>query len=155
MRMIMALTMNQIEDYLKRTKKILLATVTEDNKPDVRILGAIATEGIRLYFSTLENARKVKQIAINSDTAVYFEAPDQKFPNYINVTVYGKARKVTDKREIEKAILLIKENIPHFELTDEKIIYAVEPEQIKVYNSSAELVQDRVQIIDVSESNNR
>jgi len=144
----MALTRKQIEDYLKSTKKILLATVTDDNTPDIRILGAIATEGLILYFSTLENTKKVEQITNNPNVAVYFEAPGQKFPNYINVTVYGKAKKLKDEREIENAVLLIKENLPHFERTKEKVFYAVEPEKIKVYNSSAELNQEKVQVIE-------
>ncbi|MBB2182677.1 pyridoxamine 5'-phosphate oxidase family protein [Lachnospiraceae bacterium MD1] len=144
----MALTKNQIEEYLKSTKKILLSTVTEENKPDLRILGAIATDGANTYFSTLSNARKVTQIELNPNVAVYFEAPDQKFPNYINATVYGKARKVVCEKELEKAVALIKDNLPHFEWSDDKSIYVVEPDQIKFFNSSAELAQDKVQIVE-------
>jgi general stress protein 26 len=144
----MALTKNQIEEYLKSTKKIILSTVTEENKPDLRILGAIATDGANTYFSTLSNARKVTQIELNPNVAVYFEAPDQKFPNYINATVYGKARKVVCEKELEKAVALIKDNLPHFEWSDDKSIYVVEPDQIKFFNSSAELAQDKVQIVE-------
>lgn len=144
----MALTKNQIEEYLKSTKKIILSTVTEENKPDLRILGAIATDGANTYFSTLSNARKVTQIELNPNVAVYFEAPDQKFPNYINATVYGKARKVVCEKELEKAVALIKDNLPHFEWSDDKSIYVVEPDQVKVFNSSAELAQDKVQIVE-------
>lgn len=143
----MALSKKQIEEYLKSTKKIILSTVTEENKPDLRILGAIATDGTNTFFSTLNNARKVTQIELNPNVAVYFEAPDQKFPNYINATVYGKARKVVSEKELEKAVALIKENLPHFEWTDEKSIYVVEPDQIKIFNSSAELAQDKIQIV--------
>jgi general stress protein 26 len=145
---IMALTKEQIEEYLKKTKKILLSTVTEENKPDIRILGAIATDGVKLYFSTKENSRKTAQIEANSNVAVYFEAPDQKFPDYINATFYGKARKVTCEKEIEKALALIKENLPHFEWSEDKVIYAAEAELIKIYNSSAELAQDRLQLVE-------
>lgn len=144
----MALTEKQIEEYLKSTTKIILSTVTEENKPDLRILGAIATEGVNTFFSTLGNARKVAQIELNPNVAIYFEAPDQKFPNYINATVYGKARKVDSEKELKKAVALIKEKLPHFEWSDEKSIYVVEPDQIKIFNSSAELVQDKIQIIE-------
>jgi general stress protein 26 len=143
----MALTNEQIEKYLKDTKRILLSTVTEDNKSDIRILGAIATDGVKTYFSTAADARKVKQIENNPNVAVYFEAPGQAFPNYINATVYGKARKVECEKGIEKAVSLIKENLPNFELTPEKAIFVVEPDEIKIYNSSAELAQDKIQII--------
>lgn len=143
----MALTNEQIETYLKSTKRILLSTVTEDNKADVRILGAIATDGVKTYFSTASNARKVAQIENNPDVAVYFEAPGQEFPNYINATVYGKAKKVTCEKGIAKAVSLIKEKLPKFELTEDKSIFVVEPEQIKIYNSSAELAQDKIQIV--------
>lgn len=146
----MALTEKQIEEYLKKTKKIILSTVTEENTPDLRILGAIATDGVNTYFSTLSNARKVTQIEANPNVAVYFEAPDQKFPNYINATVYGKARKVVCEEELKKAVALIKDNLPHFELTDDKSIYVVEPDRIKIFNSSAELAQDKVQIVEYS-----
>ena len=116
----MALTNQEIEKYLQSTKRILLATVTEDNKADIRILGAI-----------------------------YFEAPGQEFPNYVNITVYGKAKKVTCEKGIEKAKILIKEKLPKFELTADKSIFVVEPEEIKIFNSSAELAQDKIQIVKI------
>lgn len=144
----MALTREAIEEYLKSTKKILLSTVTSENKPDIRILGAIATDGIKLYFSTAGNARKVAQIEANPYVAVYFEAPDQHFPNYINATVYGKAKRVTCENELKKAVSLIKENVAHFELSEDKSIYLVEPERIKIYNSAEELVQNKLQIVE-------
>lgn len=144
----MALTTRQIEEYLKNTRRILLATVTKDNKPDLRILGAIATDGVKTYFSTASDARKVKQIEENPNVTVYFETPGQEFPNYINATVYGKAKKVVCQKGVERAAALIKEKLPHFELTEEKSIFVVEPEQIKIYNSSAELAQDKVQIVE-------
>lgn len=143
----MALTNEQIEKYLKDTKRILLSTVTQDNKPDIRILGAIATDGVKTYFSTVGNARKVKQIENNPNVAIYFEAPNQEFPNYINATVYGKAKRVSGEEGIEKAVSLIKEKLPNFELTEEKAIFVVEPDEIKIYNSSAELAQDKIQIV--------
>lgn len=143
----MALTNEQIEAYLKSTKRIILSTVTEENKPDIRILGAIATDGVKLYFSTERNARKVAQIEQNPNVAIYFEAPNQEFPDFINATVYGKAKKIICEEGIEKAFSLIKENLPRFELTEDKSIYVVEPEQIKIFNSSAELVQDKLQIV--------
>lgn len=143
----MALSNEQIEKYLKDTKRILLSTVTQDNKPDIRILGAIATDGVKTYFSTVGNARKVKQIENNPNVAIYFEAPNQEFPNYINATVYGKAKKVSCEKGIEKAVSLIKEKLPNFELTEEKAIFVVEPDEIKIYNSSAELAQDKIQIV--------
>ncbi|MBO7516083.1 MAG: pyridoxamine 5'-phosphate oxidase family protein [Lachnospiraceae bacterium] len=143
----MALTKEQIENYLKSTKRILLSTVTEEGKADVRILGAIATDGFKTYFSTASNARKVAQIEKNPNVAIYFEAPGQEFPNYINATVYGKAKKVGCDEGVKKAVDLIKANLPRFELTPDKSIYVVEPESIKVYNSSAELAQDKIQIV--------
>lgn len=144
----MALTNQEIEAYLKSTKRILLSTVTEDNKADVRILGAIATDGVKIYFSTAGDARKVKQIEKNPYVAIYFEAPGQEFPDYINITVYGKARKAASGGEAERAAVLIKERLPHFELTPDKSIFVVEPGQLKIYNSSAELSQDKLQLVE-------
>lgn len=143
----MALTNQEVENYLKNTSRILLASVTQDNTADLRILGAFATDGFKTYFSTASNARKVAQIEKNPDVAIYFETPGQEFPNYINATVYGKAGKVEDAAELEKAKGLIKEKLPKFEFTKDKSIYVVEPVEIKVFNSSAELSQDKVQII--------
>ena len=115
----MALTNQEIETYLQSTKRILLSTVTEDNKSDVRILGAIATDGFKTYFSTATNARKVAQIE----------------------------KKLTCEKGIERATALIKEKLPKFELTADKSIFVVEPEEIKIFNSSAELAQDKIQIL--------
>ena len=144
----MALTRNEIENYLKSTKRILLSTVTKEGTPDIRILGAIATDGVTTYFSTASDARKVSQIEGNSNVAIYFEAPGQAFPNFINATVYGKARKVSGDEET-KAVALIKENLPHFEFAEGKSIFAVDPAEIKIYNSSAELAQDKIQIVKI------
>jgi len=144
----MALTQEQIEKYLKDTKRILLSTVTEENTADIRILGAIATDGVKVYFSTASDARKVKQIENNENVAIYFEAPGQEFPNYVNATLYGKAKKLTCEKGIEKAKELIKGNLPKFEFTENKSIFVVEPTQIKIFNSSAELEQDKVQIVE-------
>lgn len=145
----MALTKEQIVTYLQSTKRILLSTVTEDGKADLRILGAIATDGYKTYFSTATGSRKVAQIEKNPNVAIYFEAPGQEFPNYVNVTVYGKAKKLTCEKGIEKAVDLIREKLPKFELTEDKSIFVVEPEQIKIYNSSAELAQDKIQIVEI------
>ncbi|WP_276929943.1 pyridoxamine 5'-phosphate oxidase family protein [Herbinix luporum] len=144
----MALSKDQIKEYLSSTKKILLSTVTDENKPDIRILGGFATDGFKLYFSSLRNSRKVSQIEANPHVAVYFEAPNQQFPNYINATVYGKAKEVTCEKEIEKAITLIKEKLPHFQWSSKKVIYLVKPQQVKIYNSSGEFAQDKLQIVD-------
>ena len=65
----------------------------------------------------------------------------------MNVTVYGKAKKVSCEKGIEKAVVLIKENLPKFELTQEKAIFVLLSEEIKIFNSSAELAQDKVQIV--------
>ena len=117
----------------------------------MRILGAIATDGFKTYFSTASGARKVSQIEKNPNVAVYFEAPGQEFPNYINATVYGKAKKVTCEEGLEKAKALIKEKLPKFEFTPDKSIYVVEPESVKIYNSSAELAQDKLQTVTINE----
>ncbi len=143
----MGLSNQEIEKYLKDTKRILLSTVTEENEADIRILGAIATDGFKTYFSTATNSRKVAQIEKNPNVAIYFEAPGQEFPNYVNATVYGKAKKLTCEKGIEKAKNLIHEKLPKFEFTDEKSIFVVEPVEIKIYNSSAELAQDKIQIL--------
>lgn len=142
----MALTKEQIENYLKSTKKVILATTTKEGTPDLRILGGIGTIGTTLYFATASKARKVEQIANNPNVAVYYEAPGQEFPNYVNATLYGKAVKITDEKKLDEAVKAIRENLPKFEFTEEKDIYEVNADEIKIYNSSAELVQDRIQI---------
>lgn len=55
---------------------------------------------------------------------------------------------MTCEKEIEKAITLIKEKLPHFQWSSKKVIYLVKPQQVKIYNSSGEFAQDKLQIVD-------
>ncbi len=89
----MALSKDQIKEYLSSTKKILLSTVTDENKPDIRILGGFATDGFKLYFSSLRNSRKVSQIEANPHVAVYFEAPISNFLTILMQRYMGKQKK--------------------------------------------------------------
>jgi len=145
----MALKNDAIEQYLLDTKKILLATVA-DNKSDIRILGGFVTEGLVTYFTSKKEANKVKQIIQNPNVSIYFEKPDQVFPNYINITIYGEAKIIDDREEFEKVEKCITRKLPHLKIGEEtNAIIKVIPKTIKIYNSASELESDKIQVIEI------
>lgn len=146
----MALNQKDIEQYLADTQKFLFASVTQDNKSDIRILGGFITDGLVTYFASAKEANKVKQIIANPNVSAYFEKPDQAFPNYINVTVYGEATVVVDAEEFDKAANGITNRLPHLQINkDTSAIIKISPKKIKVFNAASELLNEKIQIFEV------
>lgn len=143
----MSFTQNEIISYLQKTKRILFSS-RRDEGTDIRILGGFATDELTTYFLTAKDAHKVHQIEEHPESSAYFEAPDQEFPNYVNITIYGKTSVVTDPSEVAKAAALIHEKVPHLNYDAEKqVILVLKASELKIFNSAAELAQDKVQVV--------
>ncbi|MFL0195276.1 pyridoxamine 5'-phosphate oxidase family protein [Clostridium sp. WILCCON 0269] len=134
----MAIDKNFVEEYLANTKYIVLATVDGENAPALRTLGAFGVDGYSIYFSTGEGTIKVKQIEHNSNVSVFFQHENQEVASFINVTIKGKAAKVTGEGEITKAIEVIAKKNPRFKERIKKnglgnnIIFRVDPSELKI-----------------------
>lgn len=115
---------------------MVLATVDEAGKPQIRHIGGYTIDGKDILFSTGKDTDKTREIANNNNVALLFQHEGQQALK--NVTLYGKARKL-DEEETKKAVDLIKIRRPQLRYTPEaNIIYRVESESVKVLDFSKE-----------------
>ena len=128
----MALSEQEIKEYLKENKSIVLATSDEDGQTDLRSLGGYNFDGYNLYFGTSANANKVKQIDRNSKVSVLVQHEGQVIPQYKNITIYGEAKRLTGA-EYKLGVAKIIERRPNAVFDeDSKHIYKVIPNKIKI-----------------------
>lgn len=132
----------KINNYLNETKYIVLATVNSDQTPVQRTLGAFALEGYTTYFSSGKDTGKVEQIEANPRVSVLFQQEQQDLPQFINVSITGTARKVTEQSEVDKVIKLIGDRVPKFreraELGNLKdsLFYRIDPSEATILDFS-------------------
>jgi uncharacterized pyridoxamine 5'-phosphate oxidase family protein len=139
-----------IKEYLKDSKKLVLATVDSDNKPRLRTIGGFVINNFVTYFSTGKDNNKVLQIEGNNNVEILFEHENQQIPNFKNVTINGKAENIVDPQGFKNAAEVILVKKPHLKISQETSnIYKIVPEEIKVLDFSLENIEDRVQIIKI------
>ncbi|MHC1681961.1 MAG: pyridoxamine 5'-phosphate oxidase family protein [Clostridiaceae bacterium] len=146
----MSFNENQINDYLNNSKTLVLATVGDENKPELRTLGGYGVKNDVIYFSTGKGSNKVKQLEINPEVSVLFQHENQVIPNFINITVNGVAEELKDSEDFNRALEVIKQRRPQLNATEETHkIYAVKPSLIKILDFTKEAPEERVKIIEV------
>lgn len=132
----MAFIFMNIIAYLKKSKSIVVATVNERNTPDLRTIGGYNFDGITLYFTTDKSSNKAEQIEFNNEVAVLVEHENQALPDYVNITLYGKARRL-DGTEFNEGMNKLLERKPYTVFNEEsKNIYQVIPKLIKILDLS-------------------
>lgn len=144
----MALTQQEIHEYLKENKSVVLATTGAEEQPDLRVLGGYNFDGYTLYFGGSATANKVKQIAHNSKVSILIQHEGQEIPNFKNITIYGVAEKLTGA-EYEKGQKIIQERRPNAEF-DEKVksIFKVTPKKVKILDFAAK-PEEKITIIEL------
>ncbi len=132
----MALLLENIIAYLKNSKTIVLATVDQNNLPDIRTIGGYNFDGYILYFATSNTSKKVDQLQYNDHVAILAQHENQSLPNYTNITIYGHAKRLSGP-EYEEGRAKLLERRPNAVYEEEsKNIYKVIPEQIKILDLS-------------------
>ncbi|MHB8062401.1 MAG: pyridoxamine 5'-phosphate oxidase family protein [Ruminiclostridium sp.] len=145
----MSIEKKKINEYLNKTKFIVLATVNEGKAPIQRSLGSFAAEDFTVYFSTNKNAAKVEQIKHNSRVSILFQHENQELTSFQNVAIVGEAKEITVKEERNKAITLFGNRNPGFKDKAENAIFRVEPKEIKILDYSKGFGPEAIQIINV------
>lgn len=134
--------LDNVKEYIGKTKWVILSTVAQDNAPAVRTLGSVVNDNLNIYFSTGKNTAKVAQIESNPFVALLFQHEGQELAAFINVTYTGKAKRVSSEQELAKAIELLSKRSPRFKERAEKgqlgetAIFRVEPVCIKYLDYS-------------------
>lgn len=132
----MAWEKKDIIDYIYNSKSLVLATVAEDNTPQLRSIGGYGVEEYNIYFATAKDSDKVAQIAGNPNVVLLFRQEGQQVPK--NVSIYGKAEAL-EGEAYENAIEIIKKRRPQLPLNEDKVVYHIKPEKIKVLDFTATL----------------
>lgn len=143
----MAKIPEDILTYIKENKTIVLATVDNDNQPDLRTLGGYNFDEAILYFATGKSSNKVGQIANHEKVTILVQSESQELNHFKNVTIYGRAQRLTgsDFEEGRKKILE-RRQLPIDE--ESRFIYKVIPEQIKVLDFSKDS-KEHISIISI------
>ena len=129
----------EIRDYIYDNKSLVLSTVDEVGKPQLRHIGGYTIDGTDIFFQTRFDTEKTKEIANNNNVALLFQHEGQQAPK--NVTIYGKAEKL-DEVEAEQAANLIKERRPQLNYNPQvNVIFKVTTDSIKVLDFTAETKQ--------------
>ena len=91
----------RIFEILQTPQLCGLATVTEDGKPWVRYVMAVAGEDLTIRLATFVNARKVGQIKKNPEVHLTCGVRDpEQVKSYLQIQ--GRAKLVTNKAERER-----------------------------------------------------
>lgn len=129
----------EIRDYIYDNKSLVLSTVDEVGKPQLRHIGGYTIDGTDILFQTRFDTEKTKEIANNNNVALLFQHEGQQ--SLKNVTIYGKAEKL-DEVEAEQAANLIKERRPQLNYDPQvNVIFKVTTDSIKVLDFTAETKQ--------------
>lgn len=134
----MSMKNNELIEYIRKTKSLVLGTVTEKNKPALRSIGSFGTDGTFIYFSTGAATSKVQQIASNPNVSLLFQHENQQFPAFRNVSVAGKAERLTEAADKKAAVNFITARNPAFSKRiaqnglDTFALYKVTPIEIKL-----------------------
>lgn len=150
----MSTSKEKINEYLNKTRFVVLATVDGEGAPFVRSLGSFAADGATTYFSTGGSSAKVGHIQANPQVSLFFQHEDQQLPSFYNVAVRGVARLVTDEAEIGRAVAVLSGRNPSFKERLEKgllannVFFRVDPEEIKIVDFSRGSGPAAVKLID-------
>ena len=102
----MAITLQEIQNYIVDNKSLVLATVDEAGNPQLRHLGGYNLDGRDIVFLTTAGTAKTQEIAKHPQVAVLFQHEGQQAPK--NITIYGEAKKLDGQEAVDAAALISK-----------------------------------------------
>lgn len=141
----MAITLEEIQKYIVENKSLVLATVDEAGDPQLRHLGGYNLDGKDIVFLTTSGTAKTKELEKHPQAAILFQHEGQQAPK--NITIYGKAEKLSGQAAIDAAALISKRR-PQIQYNPPvSVIYKVHTETIKILDFASE---DKQQVIDAS-----
>lgn len=143
----MSIDKEEIKVYLNNSKTLALATVNEAGEPDIRTLGGYGVSGLEIFFATAKESNKVKQLERNNEVAVLFQHENQTVPDFVNVTLYGRAL-LTEGDELGTGRQVILNRRPQLSsVIHNHNIYKIKAERIKVLDFKASEPAQRVSSI--------
>ncbi len=145
----MSINKEEIKTYLKDSKTLSLATVNEAGEPDIRTLGGYGVSDFEIYFATAKESNKVKQLKNKNEVAVLFQHENQIIPEFVNVTLYGKAVLAEGEDFITGKQAILERRPQLSTVIEGHNIYRLKTERIKVLDFKASTPSDRVHTINL------
>ncbi len=145
----MSINNEEIKAYLQNSKTLYLATVNEAGEPDIRTLGGYGISDFEVYFATAKDSNKVKQLKSKNEVAVLFQHENQTIPEFINVTLYGKAILTVGEDFITGKQTILERRPQLSAVIESHNIYRLRTERIKVLDFKASAPNDRVHTINL------
>lgn len=102
---------DEIVDYLSRKKFIILATSSPDGKPFTHTL-AYVNKGSTVYFSTIRQTRKVKNIQENPNVAYSVYNETEHLDEIRSIQMEGSAAFISDKKETREILKMLGKKFP-------------------------------------------
>jgi uncharacterized pyridoxamine 5'-phosphate oxidase family protein len=138
-----------IQDYIDKTPRSVLATVTKDNIPAIRTIGSFTREGIDIYFYTRKSTAKYAQIKANPVVVFYFQHENQEASTFKNVVYTGKAQEIQEGDLLQRAIAILSKRPKFKELAakgelDSVALYRVEPLNIKLLDYGKSITNETI-----------
>lgn len=104
----------EITDYIDTAAFGVLAYVRNDQTPVLRAMGSFVPDGLDLYFSTGRDAAKVREIDRHPRISFFFEHDNQELPTWRNVLLVGRAERIENVTELQRAVQLLSNRSPNF-----------------------------------------
>lgn len=101
----------EIVNYLTKRRFIALATITKKGEPLTHAV-AFINKGPIVYFSTIKQSRKAKNIVNNPNVAYSLFDAVEHLDELRSLQMVGIAKLVTDKNESKEALIMLKQKFP-------------------------------------------
>lgn len=102
---------HEIVHYLSKRRFITLATTTKKGEPITHAV-AFINKGPIVYFSTIKQSRKAKNIVKNSNVAYSLFDAVEHLDELRTLQMVGIAKIVKNKNESEEALKILKQKFP-------------------------------------------
>lgn len=126
---------DEVLDILSRARDMTLATVREDGYPQATTV-SYAHDGLALYFGCAAASQKARNIALSDKVSLAIALPYAEWSEIRGLSVGGRARRLSDPREVEEAGRLLLRRFPeavaeYFQAEREDVaLFQVRPEVI-------------------------
>ncbi len=152
----MSVENQEIAEYLTATKYIVLATVNEGDAPALRVLGAFGVKGFQFFYSTKKDTNKVQHTDQNPQVTALFQHENQNPAQFVNVSITGKAVRLTNEIEIDEAVSVIgnrnakfRENVRLNGIAANQYLYRVDPQEIRILDRRNGAGPDSIKVLSI------
>lgn len=102
---------NEILSILADASDMTVATIRQDGYPQATTV-SYASDGLTLYFGTSAESQKARNIARNGKVSLTVNLPYENWGEIRGLSAGGKAERIEDPREIERAERLLLQKFP-------------------------------------------